>query len=151
MTTPSKTTFPDFATVRECHMAYLALTGTSERTCPLTLEHTRWWELLLVNRYTLADIRMVVKFVMSEKKKRDWSWKMISLDVMIGSLEEFQKWLQQAEAAARERRVAGDPARARVLAQSGRSGSPSADTGQVKTPGDVLSKGYEELRKAAGL
>lgn len=147
--------FPDLATVQECHSLYLALTGTEERTCPLTLEHQRWWEYYLVQRYTLADLMLVVKFVQAERRKHpNWSSGVLNLRRLICSIEDFREWLQQAQAAARERRAAGDPGKARVLAQSGRSEAPGAKLGQVKTPADVLpevlKQNYEEMRKAAG-
>ena len=141
------TNIPDLSTVQEMHQAYLVVTGTDPRTVPLSLDVRRRWEMLLVNGYTVNDVLLVYKYIMSQRKKRNWSWGTINLNRVLLTLDTWRDWLQQAQAAAREREIKFTPAQ-RVLKEFRRTEPVSEpNMSKVTTPKEILA-GYAKMREA---
>lgn len=151
MTTPSKITFDLVNQMHDEYRRYVPACPAFDDSQNLGKawdNRRNAWRCLIAGNHTLDQLKLVLKFLDFQIKRSNWNVACLGFK-NVTNVDNFREKLGlagywQGRHKFREDRVS-------VLEQTGRSGSPSSSTGQVKTPADVLAKGYDELRKAAGL
>lgn len=137
------------ARIAELHQVYEASTGLH---LPLNKAFAReyQWSLWLAEGYTVDDLKLVVAHL--KRSYREYAVKMCRFSSLIGDLERFSEWLAEARATARNTRPAPTP-RQQILAATGRTEeAPQATEKRVdKIAGEVLAKGWEQLKRDANL